>query len=705
MQPFVRRLPVALAGVALLLVAGCGDEGTAPDNPVPGIDQVEPVDFTAGSGDQTITIRGSDFVRSSVVRVNSADRPTEFVGRTELRASLPASDFATAGIRSLFVVNPPPGGGTSNVVNLTIVQPATPPPTITAVSPQSLTVGATSAELTIRGTGFVPQSRVSVNWNERPATFVSATELRVTLPESDLASGGSLTLRVLSPGGGYSNPATVEVRNPAPAITGLGATQTTAGQERFTLQVTGSGFVNGSEVRFNGAPRQTTRLGAGVLEATLVEGDLRAAGTFTITVTNPAPGGGTSNAMSFTIVHGVPEILLLPSQGAAAGRPGFTLYIHGEGFVEGSVVRWNGADRPTQYVGATRLTASISSADVAGPAVAQITVWNPEPGGGLSAASSFTVRQLGDPVATSTIELQLQARDLLYDPGTNRLYASVVGSSTPYGNTVVAIDPSTGSITGSVFVGSEPGRMARSDNGQYLYVGLNGASAVRRVTLATLGAGLQWSLLGGEVAGDIAVLPGMPVAVAVSRHRPGYSPPLEGVTIYDDGVARPTSSPGHTGGARIEFLDSPSLMYGYNNAHTGFEFFHIGIDASGARHLSARGGLIGGFYTDIVGAAGRIYGTDGSIVDADRQTKVGKLSGSGPMAIKPELGRAFVIGSSTIGVYDLNTFQLLGSVPIPSPGFDHPALVSPRLVPWGSDGMAFLDQTRVIIIRSPLFGS
>ena len=45
------------------------------------------------------------------------------------------------------------------------------------------------------------------------------------------------------------------------------------------------------------------------------------------------------------------------------------------------------------------------------------------------------------------------------------------------------IDPLSGTITASVFVGSEPGNIALSDDGRYLYVGLNGANAVRRVAI------------------------------------------------------------------------------------------------------------------------------------------------------------------------------------------------------------------------------
>jgi hypothetical protein len=207
------------------------------------------------------------------------------------------------------------------------------------------------------------------------------------------------------------------------------------------------------------------------------------------------------------------------------------------------------------------------------------------------------------------------------------------------------------------------------------------------------------------VAGEIKVVPGQPHTVAVSRQSPGTSPPLAGVTIYDDGLPRSQSSPGHTGGNRIEFLDKPDTLYGYNNAHTGFEFFTISIDAAGARHAFTTGGLISGFYTQITGGAGRIYGTDGSIVDAERRVKVGSFpTSTSSMTVDPVLGRAFMLQDNGIAVYDLNNYQLLGTVPVTGVALDHPAVAYPHVVRWGNDGVAFLDSDEVFLVRSPLFG-
>src|SRR5438309_4548406 len=88
--------------------------------------------------------------------------------------------------------------------------------------------------------------------------------------------------------------------------------------------------------------------------------------------------------------------------------------------------------------------------------------------------------------------VSLPTNDLVYDPITRRIYASVPSSAGSIGNSVTAIDPVTGQVGPSTFVGSEPGKMALSDDGQYLYVALDGAAAVRRFNLAQQKAELQF---------------------------------------------------------------------------------------------------------------------------------------------------------------------------------------------------------------------
>jgi hypothetical protein len=112
-----------------------------------------------------------------------------------------------------------------------------------------------------------------------------------------------------------------------------------------------------------------------------------------VTVFNATPGGGTSNAQTFTINNPVPATTGLSPSSRTAGGAAFTLTVNGTGFVSGSVVQWKGASRTTTYVSSTQLTAAITAADVAAAGTAQVTVFNATPGGGTSNAQTLTIRR------------------------------------------------------------------------------------------------------------------------------------------------------------------------------------------------------------------------------------------------------------------------------------------------------------------------
>jgi len=98
--------------------------GTGTAYPVPQIHQpVVPMSALPGGAGFTLTVNGTGFFSNSVVKWNGSARTTNFVSSTRLTATIPASDIATAGTAWVTVVNPTPGGGTSNVNFLHITDP------------------------------------------------------------------------------------------------------------------------------------------------------------------------------------------------------------------------------------------------------------------------------------------------------------------------------------------------------------------------------------------------------------------------------------------------------------------------------------------------------------------------------------------------------------------------------------------------------
>jgi len=78
----------------------------------------------------------------------------------------------------------------------------------------------------------------------------------------------------------------------------------------FTLTVDGTGFVSGATVNWNGSPRATTFVSSSKLTASILAADIATASTASITVTNPAPGGGTSNSEFFEVINPVSSVSL-----------------------------------------------------------------------------------------------------------------------------------------------------------------------------------------------------------------------------------------------------------------------------------------------------------------------------------------------------------------------------------------------------------
>jgi glucose/arabinose dehydrogenase/PKD repeat protein len=183
--------------------------------------------------------------------------------------------------------------------------------------------------------------------------------------------------------------------NPVPVVTDMDPVSANAGGPAFTLSVSGSGFVNGSVVNWNGSARPTTYVSSTSVTAAISAADIATAGSATVTVVNPAPGGGTSSGLVFTIndipPNPAPTLSGLSPSSAQAGSPGLTLTVNGSNFVSGTTVQWNGAARTTSFVSSGQLTASIPASDLASAGTAQVTVVNPAPGGGTSNAQGFTI--------------------------------------------------------------------------------------------------------------------------------------------------------------------------------------------------------------------------------------------------------------------------------------------------------------------------
>jgi uncharacterized protein (TIGR03437 family) len=360
------------------------------NNPVPAVNSISPNTIAAGTGGLTLELEGTNFINTSVVKWNGSTRTTTYVSPTLLSIEVPPTDLANAGTNNVTVTNPAPGGGTSGAAVFTVTNPV---PALAVSIPNTTQGGGPAFTLTVAGTNFVPASIVRWDGQARSTMFVSSTELKADITAANIAAGGERSITVFNPapGGGVSNPISFQVTSPAPAITSLTPSSIPAGGNGFVMTVSGSNFSSTSTVKWADQDRPTVFVDSSTLTATIAATDVAAPGTPQITVSSPPPGGGVSNAVTFTISNPVPVLTSLDPDRIVAGSSDILITVNGSKFVSNSVVRWNGQNRATTVVSATQLKVVFLSGDVANVGQGLVTVFNPAPEGGVSSALPFTI--------------------------------------------------------------------------------------------------------------------------------------------------------------------------------------------------------------------------------------------------------------------------------------------------------------------------
>jgi hypothetical protein len=112
-----------------------------------------------------------------------------------------------------------PGCGGVGSSSTTPLPSSNPVPSISTLLPPSATSGAAVQTLTINGTNFLSTSTVTYNGVPHAATFVSTTQLTISLSANDQATVGTYPVMVTNPtpGGGPSNAVNFSVDKPISA--------------------------------------------------------------------------------------------------------------------------------------------------------------------------------------------------------------------------------------------------------------------------------------------------------------------------------------------------------------------------------------------------------------------------------------------------------------------------------------------------------
>jgi hypothetical protein len=721
LRPPVSTFQVArliLSVVILGCLVGCGGgSGVSttpppPPNPVPVISSVSPSPFFVhvpipGEPAPYIVATGKNFVPSSVVEWNGHVLFTPGNSASSLSAEVDFSDIATPGTATITVVTPSPGGGTSNAVTV----PINNAPTITALSPSSAVAGEAAFTLSVTGTNFLPSAVVEwsppgtgdVGFSPRPTTYVSSTELQAAISASDVAAVGSAGVYIEdNPAGAYgeSNAVNFAINNPVPTVTSLNPNSAIAGGAGFTLTVTGTGFIPSSIVQWNGSARTTTFVSSTSLLASIAAADIATGGSEQVSVSSPGPGGGTSGSISFPVI--APTISLLNPSSVVAGGPTFTLTATGTNFVAASVIQFNGTALTTTFVSNTQLQAAVPAANISTAGTANISVANPAASGGVSPAAGFFIGSAGG-VNFAVISVSQAAKDIVYDPVNQLFYLSVTSTDATHPNTIAVLDPKTCTVTSWQATGINSNVLAISDDSQLLYVGIDGA--VQRFLLPGLVTDISFSLPVDSFGGgpffalDLQVAPGAPHTTAITLGVTSSTPAAQGgITIFDDGVARPTNAEGFGPGGGSALYDSlqwgsdATALFAANNESTGFDFYTLAVDAQGVVQTNDYPNSFSSFFNRIHFDPGTklVYSDDGHVIDPSTGKSAGKFNSSGLMVPDSILNKAFFLtnggtSSVTITSFDLTLFTQIDSITV-----NNVTGNPQRLIRWGQNGLAFI---------------
>jgi hypothetical protein len=440
---------VAAAGLADITVSDGTTEWVGQDYPVtpppPHIDSLVPVSVAAGGAEFTLRVNGSNFETSplsAIVKFNGqtlvAATPTGPLNPTAiLYATVPAALIAQpqAGA-TITVVNPNFGGGvTSNAVTLPVTGPW-----LTGIEPGSGANTSTALAFVLRGTDLGLAGNPAVVFKgtgTNTATSISATGVAY-VPSGLLGGQGTITGSVNlasvttgatttpAPAGKYDVVLTFNYSGSkslklsegfevtGPTLTSVSPATATNGATAQTVTLTGTGLnaLATPVVTMKGPGTTGTTVVTATGVASAAPGTTMTC-TFNLTSPTVAPVGlydviityaGTktlTKAQSFAITNAVPVVTTVsPSTAWAGSVKPTTLTVSGSGFVPapplagavGSKVQIGARlTADTTFVSGTQLTVPLTAADIVAAGTVSITVVNPTPGGGTSAAVPLSV--------------------------------------------------------------------------------------------------------------------------------------------------------------------------------------------------------------------------------------------------------------------------------------------------------------------------
>ena len=264
---------------------------------------------------------------------------------------------------------------------------------------------------------------------------------------------------------------------------------------------------------------------------------------------------------------------------------------------------------------------------------------------------------------------------------------------------------------------SQPGQLAVTDDGSYLYVSLPATGQISRLTLPSLTPDISWSL-GSDSHGnpysvrDIEAAPGQPHTVAVAGLPTGGS--TDTLAIYDDGIARkliPAASYPYPSFDTVAWGGDATTLFGTMAIYSGGPEYIFSVNQDGPTLTTTIPSAFLGYVSRLTfdKVTSRLYDGYGDVVEPQTGRLVGQFNvqntpsyGQNPFAIDSVHGRAFFLntnysypGSNGPGVdiqaFDLNSLAFINAIAPPN-------LYGSKILQWGASGLAVGGGSQIFLI-------
>ena len=313
--------------------------------------------------------------------------------------------------------------------------------------------------------------------------------------------------------------------------------------------------------------------------------------------------------------------------------------------------------------------------------------------------------------ASGAIHLSIPTAGLVFDSPHNLVWASIPTNGGSLANSVISIDPASGTIRDTITAVNNPGALAISDDGSRLYIGSTSVSQILPVNLTNKTRDTPIPVSGGTgawYATSLVPLSGQPnsVAALLIPSNAGNDS-RRSVTVYDGSVPRPQVFTGPPDNATIDTLvrgDAPASLYAVHVVDpVSQSLYRLTIGSNGVafnRQWNTDNLTLGAYFAF---ANGYLY-TSSGLVWTSQGSLAGRVADDAAIPV-PFPERNLILYVSQIGspvavsTFDISTLQPLASLQVnvvnPTPQY---LVEVTSAVRAGSNAVAFGTASEVVIV-------